>query len=212
MGTTQRREREKTEFREEVLKAARAIVLAEGFGALSMRKIAEAIDYSPGTIYLYFESRDDIAHELVHRGFRELVGALAPAAELPDPRARLFDLGDRYVKFGLENPETYRLLFMEDPTFSAAWFDLHGTQESPGDQALGFLEACFDDLRAQKRLLSDAPSAVLAETLWAAVHGIVSLKLLCHDHPQTPAAQLYEVMGAALLNGLVKPFPAAGRR
>ena len=205
MGSTQRREREKTEFREEVLQAARAIVLREGFGGLSMRKIADAIEYSPGTIYLYFESRDDIAHELVHRGFHELVAGLAPAAELPDPRARLYDLGLRYVKFGLENPETYRLLFMEDPSFSAAWFDLHGTAESPGDQALGFLIACFDELRAQNRLLTGAASNVLAETLWAAVHGIVSLKLVCHEYPETEAPELAAIMGMALLDGLVKP-------
>ena len=61
MARVDRREREKAEFRQIVLDAARQIVLEEGFDALSMRKIADAIEYAPGTIYLYFESRDAIA-------------------------------------------------------------------------------------------------------------------------------------------------------
>ena len=69
MARVERREREKAEFRQIVLDAARQIVLEEGFDALSMRKIADAIEYAPGTIYLYFESRDAIAFELCRGGF-----------------------------------------------------------------------------------------------------------------------------------------------
>ena len=58
MGIVERKERQKAELREQILDAARAIVLAEGFDALSMRKIADAIEYSPATIYLHFASRD----------------------------------------------------------------------------------------------------------------------------------------------------------
>src|SRR5215469_9816015 len=89
MGTAQRREREKTELRTRILDAARAIVRREGFGALTVRKIADAIEYAPGTLYLYFENRDAIARELSSEGFRSLLDVFAPAAHVADPLARL---------------------------------------------------------------------------------------------------------------------------
>ena len=202
MNVLARREREKAAFRDLVLKAAREIVLREGFDALTMRKIADAIEYSPGTLYLYFDSRDAIANELSREGFEQLLRALAPATALSDPRERLLDLGARYVRFGLADPETYRLLFMEDPKYSNAFFEKLQSDHSAGDQALSFLVACFDELRAQGRLASEAGSAELAEVFWAAVHGVVSLSLVCHDFPQTSVDRLSDVMRETLVRGV----------
>jgi AcrR family transcriptional regulator len=199
-----RRERERAEFREDVLAAARKIVLEEGFDGLTMRKIADAIEYAPGTIYLYFESRDAIAFELCRAGFEQFYAALAPASAKADPLERFAELGRRYVDFGLENPETYRLIFMEDPKYTSAGFQEQAeADDSPGHQALGILVGIFDELRAQKRLKSSADSLVLAETIWAAVHGIVSLKITCHGHPQASAEELLQSMLASLAAGLV---------
>ena len=202
VGAVQRREREKAEFREEVLAAARKIVLKEGFDGLSMRKIADAIEYAPGTIYLYFDSRDAIAHELCHRGFEELLVALAPAASITDPRKRLEEIGKRYVRFGLEHPETYRLIFMEDTRFLDSVFNKHD-ENSPGHQALQLLVTAFDDLRAQKRLRVRTASEKLAELLWTTVHGIVSLKLTCSVYPETPVDELAAISSKALFDGLL---------
>lgn len=205
MARVDRRERERAEFREEVLDAARKIVLEQGFDGLTMRKIADAIEYAPGTIYLYFESRDAIAFELCRTGFEQFYAALAPAAEKTDPVERFAELGRRYIAFGLENPETYRLIFMEDPKYSSAGFEEQAAAaDSPGLQALGILVGIFDELRAQKRLNSKADSLVLAETIWATVHGIVSLKITCHGHPQSSADELLQSTVAALTTGLVQ--------
>jgi AcrR family transcriptional regulator len=199
-----RRERERAEFREEVLAAARKIVLEEGFDGLTMRKIADAIEYAPGTIYLYFESRDAIAFELCRAGFEQFYAALAPAAAETDPVVRFAELGRRYIAFGLENPETYRLIFMEDPKYMSTGFqEKADAADTPGHQALGILVGIFNELRAQKRLKSKADSQVLAETIWAAVHGIVSLKITCHGHPEASADELLQAMIAALAGGLV---------
>jgi AcrR family transcriptional regulator len=201
-----RREREKAEFREHVLAAARRIVLAEGFDALTMRKIAEAIEYAPGTIYLYFDSRDAIAFELCRAGFEELLAALAPAAAIADPAERLREIGRRYVRFGLENPETYRLIFMDDPKFSTLAFEeQEKAADSPGMQALGLLVVIFAELRAGKRLASEAELNALAEMTWATVHGIVSLKIAHADtFPMTPSDDLIELLADTLVRGLVK--------
>jgi AcrR family transcriptional regulator len=205
MGAVQRREREKAEFREDVLQAARKIVLAEGYGALTMRKIAEAIEYAPGTIYLYFESRDAIASELCQRGFEELMQFLAPAAAVADPRDRILKIGELYCLFGLTHSETYRLIFMEDPKFSSAIFEeIEQDENAPGHRAFDFLTHAFDELRAEGRIKVDATSELLAEIAWASVHGIVSLKLTCPTMPRSPAEELSRVMTHAVLDGLLK--------
>jgi AcrR family transcriptional regulator len=201
MGAVERREREKAAFRRQVLDAALKIVLDEGFEALTMRKIAEAIEYAPGTIYLYFENRDAIAAELTQRGFEDLLRAFAPAAQIADPVERLIRTGELYVQFGLEHPETYRLIFME--RYTKAVFE-GKQQSSAGNQALQFLIDAFEQLRAQGRLAADATSAQLADTFWCAVHGIVSLKLTCDEYPETPTDELVHTMQAALIRGILK--------
>jgi AcrR family transcriptional regulator len=204
VAKAQRRERERAEFREEVLAAARQIVLEEGFDALTMRKIAEAIEYAPGTIYLYFESRDAIAFELCRSGFASFFETLAPVAAIADPFERFRELGERYVNFGLENPETYRLLFMEDPKFSEAGFhERTEAPDSPGNQALGILIGIFDELRAQNRLKSMADSRTLAETVWAGVHGIVALRIACYGFPKASPEDLLETLNATFAYGLI---------
>lgn len=203
MGAIERREREKAAFRELVLKAARKIVLSEGFEALTMRKIAEAIEYAPGTIYLYFENRDAIAAELTQRGFEELLRAFAPAASIADPAERLIRTGELYVKFGLEHPETYRLIFMERYTNTV----FSGQQDNgAGNQALQFLIDTFEQLRTQGRLATDATPAQLADTFWCTVHGIISLKLTCEEYPETPTDVLLRTMQAVTMHGILKPL------
>jgi AcrR family transcriptional regulator len=200
-----RRERERAEFREEVLLAARRIVLEEGFEALTMRKIAEAIEYAPGTIYLYFESRDAIAFELCRAGFEAFLAALAPAAAIADPVDRLRELGRRYVRFGIENQETYRLIFMQEPKYASEAFQEDAdAEDSPGKQALGILVAIFEELRGAGRLKTDADPTALAEMIWTAVHGIVSLKITYDRHPETSTDELLRIQTDALVNGLVK--------
>lgn len=200
-----RRERERAEFREELLAAARRIVLEDGFGALTMRKIADAIEYAPGTIYLYFESRDAIAFELCRSGFEQFLAALAPATAVTDPVERFRELGRRYMRFGMENPQTYRLIFMQHPSYASEAFEKYeDAPDSPGMQALGILVAIFDELRAAKRLAVDGQSHALAEMTWAAMHGIVTLKTTFDRYPEASTDELLELMTNSLLGGLVK--------
>ena len=202
MGTAQRREREKTELRERILDAARNIVRREGFGALTVRKIADAIEYAPGTLYLYFENRDAIAQELSFEGFRKLLEAFAPAEAIVDPVARLEAIVRAYVRFGMEHPETYRLIFMEDPQLTTAVFKAAG--DDPGQRAYRALLDPLEELRKAGRLRRGADVQALADTLWAVVHGIVSLKLTCPGFPVTPVEPLVDAALRAFLDGLVK--------
>lgn len=120
MGIAERKNRQKQALRERILDAARRIVMREGFAALSMRKIADAIEYSPATLYLHFASRDEIAHALCAEGYAQLLETFVPLTGVADPAERLKGLGRAYVAFGVAHPQTYRLIFMEDPSYTGA--------------------------------------------------------------------------------------------
>src|SRR5688572_31028439 len=85
MGTRERQEREREIVRRAIVDAARELFVAEGFGKVSVRKIAERIEYSPAAIYSYFPSKDDIFYALAEEGFRLLRDGLPKWEEEPDP-------------------------------------------------------------------------------------------------------------------------------
>ncbi|MDY7230531.1 TetR/AcrR family transcriptional regulator [Hyalangium rubrum] len=211
MGSTERRQRQKEQLREQILEAARTIVVQEGFDALSMRKIADAVEYAPATLYLHFQSRDEIARELCVRGFRELWNFLAPAAPLADPLERLRVVAEGYVRFAMSHPETYRLIFMEDPKYTGTV--LRGGPDDPGEQSLLLMVRAFEELQEQGRLAKDAVPRRLSEVFWAGMHGVVSLKITCSDFLQTPAEEMTTTLTRALLDGLISPAtrPRAAR-
>lgn len=181
MGIAERKERKKAELREQILAAAREIVFAHGFEALSMRKIADAIEYSAATIYLHFESRDALAFELVREGFADMLAAMTPVATIADPLERLREIARRYVAFGIDNPQTYRLIFMEDPNFSDSVIMAQlDAPDAPGTMAFGVLQTTVDELVA-KKIFRPIDSETASQMLWAIVHGIVTLRLACES-------------------------------
>ncbi|MFP4895639.1 TetR/AcrR family transcriptional regulator [Paraburkholderia sp. EG304] len=236
MGIAERKHRQKQALRERILDAARRIVVREGFAALSMRKIADAIEYSPATLYLHFASRDDIARALCEEGYAQLLASFVPRVHIADPAERLKALGRAYVAFGVEHPETYRLIFMEDPSYTGAALggaaaagkdggnaedasanggtggstaSRGNADDDPGDAALRIMIDALDELRAAGRLsasVASMESAVWAEALWASLHGIVALNLTC---PVFPSAPLETLVGVTLDAWLGAPQPVA---
>ncbi len=79
MGTAERRERDRNEMREAILAAAMKLFLDESFEKTTMRRIAQAIEYTPGALYSYFKDKDEILFALHQRGFDQLFAMQAPA-------------------------------------------------------------------------------------------------------------------------------------
>jgi AcrR family transcriptional regulator len=184
MGVAERRERQKAELRDTILAAARRIFIEEGAEALTMRRIADAIEYSPGTIYSYFESREAIAIQLVREGFEKLVAAIAPAATaVADPVDRIRAIGTAYTEFGIADPETYKLIFMEDAKYVyAAMAPSAGTEpgapEEPGDRAFDVLARAVAEA-VERGLFRPIDPERAAGALWAGLHGALSLHITC---------------------------------
>jgi AcrR family transcriptional regulator len=204
MGSSERKERQKAQLQQQILNAAREITIRDGFAALTMRKIADAIEYAPGTIYLYFENRDQIAIQLCRQGYQELLECLQPTATIADSRDRLTAIASAYIDFGLTNTATYRLIFMEDPKFTnAALAEVPiDSSDGAGMRSFQLLITIFDDMKAERRLSIDADSARLAEIFWTSLHGILSLKLTFPGFLTTPSEELVTTMTDTFLAGI----------
>jgi AcrR family transcriptional regulator len=204
MGSSERKERQKAQLQQQILTAAREITIRDGFAALTMRKIADAIEYAPGTIYLYFENRDQIAIQLCRQGYQELLECLQPTATIVDSRDRLRAIASAYINFGLTNTATYRLIFMEDPKFTnAALAEVPiDSSDGAGMRSFQLLVTIFDDMKAERLLSIDTDSARLAEIFWTSLHGILSLKLTFPGFLTTPSEELMTTMTDTFLAGI----------
>jgi len=112
------KESSRKDIRTLVLNTAKRLFVEVGYEKITMRRIAEEIGYTPGTIYLYFNNKAEILYELHNEGFKLLQERRAKALEACGPNAmeRLAAAGKNYVAFALENPELYELMFfMREP-------------------------------------------------------------------------------------------------
>ena len=141
MGTTERREREKQELRDRILDAARTLFAEQGYDAVTMRKIAEKIEYSPTAIYFHFKDKQTLLQELCDTDFGALAHEFQKIARIADPIERLRQIGRAYVGFAIEFPNHYRLMFM---TPSKATLGPEGSRlahGNPEEDAYAFLRA-----------------------------------------------------------------------
>ena len=117
MGVTERRAREKEALSEAILDAASELIVKEGPQNLSIRKIAEKIEYAPSTIYLYFEDKHAILAGICIRFFEDLLERLNQIREnTPDPAESLRAGLRCYIDFALQNPTRYQVAFLSVPT------------------------------------------------------------------------------------------------
>jgi AcrR family transcriptional regulator len=160
-----RRERERGEARRTILAAAHDLALAEGWDAVTMRRLADRIEYSANFAYRYFGGRDDILLALVQDGFARLRTAMSDAAGPPgdDAATAVHRAAQAYLGFALGEPEIYQLMY-----------GLGGVRVEAADawvegQAVG--DTLAEHLTAAG--VTDADAAVLQ--LWAVAHGLIAL-------------------------------------
>jgi AcrR family transcriptional regulator len=180
MGVKERRARQKRYLRQEILDAASELFVRDGYENVSMRRIADKIEYSPTTIYLYFKDKNDLLDQVCRETFGRLLQRFAKMMDQPgDPVERLKRGLLTYIQFGLENPHHYRATFM---MMHPEGFDdkkMH-EQDSPGMQAFAFLTRGLTECIKAGKL--PAMNVELAgQILWAGIHGITSL-LITYEH------------------------------
>ena len=174
MGSADRRSRERLELREKILATAREMFASEGIEAVTMRKIADRIEYSATAIYQYFPDKDALLREICERDFSALAEQSLRVAREPDPVERIRKLGRAYVEFALAHPSSYRLMFMT-PKVAEPNLERRGVPERDAYALLrSVVQECIEQGRLDKKSWD---AELVAQTLWAGVHGLCALQI-----------------------------------
>jgi AcrR family transcriptional regulator len=205
MGVKERRERERTEVREKILDAALDVFAKEGVEAVTMRALADAIEYSPPVIYAHFRDKDAIIRELCYRQLRGLARDFAAFSDL-DPVERLRRIGYNYVDFAVDHPSHFRFMFL---MFHPLPDDEDLAKNDPERNAYAFLRNTVKEGLAAGVFRPEYTDAEeIAQICWASAHGLVSLQNIKGTDSwidwrdaRATARRLID----ANLNGLVKP-------
>ncbi len=143
MGIEERRDRERQAVTDSILDAARELFLAEGYPSVSIRKIAERIEYSPAAIYSYFPSKDDIFLALAKEGFHRLDAKVHAAMGTGDPLADVRACWWAFYEFSKEQPEYFLLMFVDRsvPRITQQWDGFEFLQQLLNNAVAGIQRA-----------------------------------------------------------------------
>lgn len=206
MDAQARRDKHRSELREEILAAAREIFVREGYESFSMRKLAARVACSPGSIYLHFKNKAELFGCLVEESFARLLKALEvlrDRREKDSPVPLLKEGLRNYVDFGLRHPNDYRLAFLLSPPLGKRRYRTHAAFEVLR-QMVGL---CVEEKR-----LTEADREVASQALWAAVHGVTSLLIQRPTFPWVAKEQLIEQVINSAVDGLLVTSNAVARR
>lgn len=204
MGVQERRAREKQELRQDILAAARDLFIREGFENVSMRKIAEKIEYSPTTIYLYFQDKVDlldcICEETLIRLEERLV---AIRSAHPDPLDKMRRGLRAYVEFGVEHPSDYRVAFMmEFKNMAEVGRSLrcHELGHRVFHAFRSDVAECMESGVFARRNVDAASQAI-----WASIHGMAALLITRPLFPWVEQSLLLDTLVDSVVAGFQSP-------
>jgi AcrR family transcriptional regulator len=166
-------------LRADILAAAEQLLIETGDqGAVSIRAIADAAGVTPPSIYLHFADKNELLGAVCEARFADLSRHLEQATQgIADPLEVLWAIGQGYVRFGLENPEHYRIMFMTRPLAEGLPLD-----RLPGLTAFGYVVEAVARCMDAGGIAAGDPFLV-ATNLWTAVHGVTSLLIARPDFP-----------------------------
>lgn len=210
MGTKERRAREKQDTRERILASAREMFARDGVEAVTMRAIAQRIEYTPTAIYHHFPSKQALLTELCERDFSGLAQHFVAAAGRHDPIDRLQAVGEAYLEFAERYPSQYRFMFMTKlPELAHGEQFVQEQMESPEKNAYLFLrQACVQAIESGRIRPECSDPDLIAQVLWGSIHGQISLRITKHHQDFVPWKELREAVHftmSALMQGMLRP-------
>jgi AcrR family transcriptional regulator len=183
-------------LRQEIIEAGRRLLFETGDeGAVTIRSVANAVGVSPPSIYLHFADKDTLLVAICEDTFAALDEAIEKAAagadDIVDELARR---GGAYVRFGRDNPEQYRILFMSRPAMDSG--------EPPAPAAFQHQVEAVQRAADAGRLRDDIDPLTAALVLWAGVHGITSLLIAKPSFPWGDVDVLVQGVLSTMVRGL----------
>ena len=200
--TTRKPKGEGHSRRGEILMAAERIFVEHGYEGATIRKIADEVGLSSTALYMHFADKGAILQEICRDAFARLIASnSAVADEAAPPEQRLRRMIEGYIDFGFTHPNAYRLIYLTRPVEAR-----EGAQDAARELGAGLfttLEATVGDAVATRRMKGD-PSTI-AQVIWAAAHGIVSLMITKPYFPWADRQVLVRTTLDALFAGLIEP-------
>jgi AcrR family transcriptional regulator len=207
MGIKERQERDREAVRRSILDAARELFVSEGYRNVSIRKIAEKIEYSPAAIYGYFPSKDDIFYALAEEGFRLLHpsgngSTLDAGLENLEPLERVRTIFWRLFEFSRQHPQYFELMFVDRsvPKISQAYERFAFAREMKA-HLVSHIQRCIDAGALPSHLNANVVFRVLTMGLLGAAMMRLSDRLAPGENPETLARDVLTVMFKGLQSG-----------
>ena len=213
LASFERREAERADTRAKILEAAREMSAQQGYEATTMRAIADAIAYTPTALYHHFANKQALVAELCEMDFDGLARHFTTGAQIADPLERIRQIGLLYLQFAVEYPNHYKFMFM---TALPDTVDYHKENAgNPERDAYALLVLSCRQAIDQERVRPEYQDPdELAQILWAALHGLISLRMTKHE-PWVPWRDLEHSARHAidiLTSGISKTAAATERR
>jgi AcrR family transcriptional regulator len=206
MGIKERQERDREAVRRSILDAARELFVSEGYRNVSIRKVAEKIEYSPAAIYGYFPSKDDIFYALAEEGFRLLHPADGAALDAGlaglEPLERIRAIFWRLYEFSRHHPQYFELMFIDRsvPRISQAYERFAFARQMKAD-LVAQVQGCIDSGVLPSHLNAHVVFRVLAMGILGASMMGLSDRLGPGENPETLARDVLTVMFKGLQSG-----------
>jgi len=186
MGTIERKQRQKEEVYDSILKASWKLVKQEGWQGLSIRKIAEEIEYSIPVIYDHFENKEAILKQFTRQGFRLLNEQLVEAGDMSvTPVERLKAVASAYWKFAFANPEFYQLMY---------GLGMPGCEMvNEMEEVRQFTTTLVNTISPLENTQSKTESDILIKmkSFWSMLHGLVTIEMMAQEkEDREPAAEV----------------------
>lgn len=205
MGSSERRKREREALRAKILGAARELFVAEGYEAVTLRRIAEKIEYSTTAIYAHFKDKKSLIEAITHEDFATHARLFATCASIEDPMERLRRCGQLYIEFAVKYPKHYQLMFMREHTEEREVEKPTSPEENSYEFLVSIVRDCIATGRFRDRFSDPGKTA---QILWAAVHGVAALYVAL-GHVEKFAWNSPEKLGDhimdAVLIGMIAP-------
>jgi AcrR family transcriptional regulator len=199
MNAITRRQQFKAQLRTQILVAAREIFVRDGYESFSMRKLAQRIEYSPGSIYLHFRNKEELFESLVEESFEQLLKALNRLKNgnaQQDPVETLKRGLRAYVAFGLRNPSDYRFAFLLRRPLQRRPYKVH-----PAFHVMRYMVTrCVEEKRFRA-----VDVETTSQALWAAIHGITSLLIQRPTFPWVTRRKLIDQVINSAVDSLTVP-------
>lgn len=198
MAQVTRKERKREQQRDEIVRAARELLLRVGHDEFSMRKLAAELGCVPGTLYLYFKDKPALVAALVEESFEELMSELERSTD-PDPLLFLRRIMHAYIRFGIDNPDHYYFAFMLPRTSG-----LEKARPRP-HRSFAFLCDVVSDCIDRGSLRQMDPE-LAAQGIWTGIHGVTSLMITIPKFPWGDRKAVIDHVVDSLIEGL-RPVP-----